>query len=189
MASSLESLPPELLDRVLRATGLSAAQAARVFPYVCRAFRASSARVAASAAPLATVLALACGDARAVLLLRLRLLPPTDTPPAEAPRAVTLPPEELLARYDVPGLRTDLPAGRAWTTYVARYGARGGEVTPLLVCEYMRGGLVRASLQRHAKSRGLTRRCRAAAAAERDASDRRPRAPGVQWRHHPPAGA
>ena len=149
--ATLDSLPPELLDRILRATGLSAAQTARVLPLVCRALRASAARVAASAAPFATPVALACGDARAVLLLRILLLPPVDVPPAEPPRHVTLPPEALLARYDVPGVgHPTAEGGRAWTTYLARYGARGRDDTPLLVCEYMRGGLVRGPPQLYA---------------------------------------
>jgi hypothetical protein len=144
--ASLESLPPELLDRVLRATGLSAAQAARLLPRVCRAWRASASRVAASSAPFATQLALACGEARAVLLLRIRLLPPGEAEPVVAPPAVTLAADDVLARYDVPSL--DEPGGDegtlAWTTYIARCGARGGDAATLMVCEYARAGLVRA---------------------------------------------
>ena len=140
--ASVESLPPELLDRVLRATGLSAAQAARLLPRVCRAWRASASRVAVSSAPFATPVALACGEARAVLLLRIRLLP-AEAPPAEA---VTLAAEDLLARYDVPNLDEPVveEGTRAWTTYIARCGARGGNAATLMVCEYARAGLVRA---------------------------------------------
>ena len=145
MASQLESLPPEVLDAVLRATQLSAPRAARLLPCVCRAFRASAARIAASHAPFATLVAVSCSEARALLLLRLRLLPPSATDDADAE---TLP-AELLARYDVAHLGSEEEnaqrrnADVAWPTYVARAGPRGAKDTPLLLSEYARSGLVR----------------------------------------------
>lgn len=152
-ASQLEALPPEVLDAVLRATQLSAPQAARLLPRVCRAFRASAARIAASQSPFATHLAVSCSEARAVLLLRLRLLPPLPAVDAAAEAAAAALSAELLARYDVAdlgagadGAPSDHPADRAWPTYVARLGPRGAEDahTQLLLSEYARSGLVRS---------------------------------------------
>ena len=163
---AIAALPPEVLDAVLRATALSAPQAARLLPCVCRAFRASVARIAASAAPFATLLAVSCSESRALLLLRLRLLPPSDAGAPAAARGA-----ELLARYDVADLgvaeaglaqRSADPDGAAWPTYLARLGPRGAEAahTPLLLSEYARSGLVRArerAAQRLATPQALTR--------------------------------
>ena len=152
-ASQLEALPPDVLDAVLRATQLSAPQAARLLPRVCRAFRASAARIAASQSPFATHLAVSCSEARAVLLLRLRLLPPLPAADAAAEAAAAALSAELLARYDVAdlgagadGAPRDHPAARAWPPYVARLGPRGAEDahTQLLLSEYARSGLVRS---------------------------------------------
>ena len=157
-ASQLEALPPEVLDAVLRATQLSAPQAARLLPFICRAFRASAARIAASQSPFATHLAVSCSEARALLLLRLRLLPPVAAAEAAAETAAAAAlSAELLARYDVADLgsgdaeqaedaQSDHPEDRAWPTYVARLGPRGVEDahTQLLLSEYARAGLVRS---------------------------------------------
>ena len=136
----MEALPPELLDRVLRATGLTAAAAHRTLPGVCSAWRAALARLAASEEPLAAPLAVACGAARALLLLDVAAPDGVGASPVcRTPR--------LLARFDIPlsrGVDDAGGDGYAWPTYVARAGPAADDgATPLLLCEYARAGLVR----------------------------------------------
>ena len=153
MRTWLSQLPAEVFEaNVLRAARMTAAEAARTLPLVCRGWRAAWAALAAAdpALPLFLhPLAVVCGEEPARLLV-------LDVAACNSAARVCEAP--LLARYDVPLLRGPDPnhtgfADRPWPTYVARAGPpASARATHVMLSEYRRQGVVRAVRERRAAS-------------------------------------
>ncbi len=124
LASPFDELTTELLERILRLAYSSEGHACRAAPLVCRAWRAACVRVAQSAHPWPTPLAVVCSQTASLLVL-------------DVARRSAVEPALLATHSFLQGGDTDEDG--PWPTYVCRLTPLGQQHPQLAVSEYKRG--------------------------------------------------